>query len=364
MVKREQNLLSLCIKYLTASKNRSLPALSIPDWDCLLETANNHGISPLLYHNLTRIEEHVQPEVMELLKELYYLNTIRNDFFYSELGRILKSLKEANIETIVMKGAVLAELIYLERGLRPFSDMDILIKKDSLDSAGDELTRLGYILDAYTTPRGFSERFDYHHRYTKGESVVELHWDLSLRTGVYKYTKIKVEDIWRRARVSRIAGIDVLIPSPEDLIIHSCIHSAKHKYSRLIWSYDIQQIVKCYQIDWEYLIMSTKSDNTEKHVFYGLFFAEKLLGQILPRHVLDELRPPAYEVNLFRFFIYHESPGIVGIARDMVLRLLLINRQIDRLRLLVTYPAESLVYLLLGNKKRTLRRLREGTVGL
>jgi len=91
---------------------------------------------------------------------------------------------------------------------------------------------------------------------------------------------------------------------------------------------------------------------------------EELFGPIIPGHVPDELKPPAFEISLFKFLIFKESSSKLNIGIDMFLRLLLIDRKIDRMRLLATFPAESLSYLLFRSKKRTLRRLKEGNAGL
>ncbi|MCX9010267.1 MAG: nucleotidyltransferase family protein [Candidatus Methanoperedens sp.] len=364
MVRWKDRFLRLCAECLVDSESLACHALSSPEWDYLLDVASRHSIAPLLYHNLANSDQRVPPEVMEHLKKQYYLNTIRNEVLYRELGRILEAQRDAEVEVVVLKGAALAETVYPDRGLRPFSDIDLLIRKENLNRTEDTLTKLGYTLDAYATPRGFSKKFDYHLRYINGMSIVELHWDLSLRASIYKYTNIRPDALWRNARKSKVAGIDVLIPSPEDLIIHSCIHSAKHRYSKLIWLYDIRQIAERHPIDWKHLIRSAKSDRTARSVFYGLLFTDELLGPILPKYELNELRPPIPEIRLFTFFIRCDSFSIFNMAKDMVLRFLLIDRQIDRLRFLVTYPVVSLVYILLGRKKRTLRRIREGTVGL
>ena len=364
MVGRKEMLHRLCAEYLADSGSSADHALSTLDWDYFLEVANYHGICPLLYYNLVKSNKHVPAKVLKHLREKYYLNTIRNELFYDELGQILEALRDANIEVIVLKGAVLAETIYQEKGLRPFSDIDLLIRKDSLNRAEKELIGLGYTLDICSTPRNFSERFDYHLRYIKGASIVELHWELGLRAGIYKYMKVKADTIWKDSRRSRIAGIDVLIPSPENLIIHSCIHSAKHKYSRLIWLYDIRQIAEYYRIDWGCLISIIKSDYIARPVFYGISFAEELFGPIMTKHMLDELRPPILEIRILKFFINRKSFSIFTMGKDTILCLLLIDRQIDRLRFLIMYPAEALTYLLFSSKKKTIRRLREGTVGL
>jgi len=84
-----------------------------------------------------------------------------------------------------------------------------------LTKAENTLKKLGFTLDTYATQRSFNERFDYHLRYVREASIVELHWDLGMSTGIYKYMNFGVDAVWSNARTSKIAGIDVLIPRPK-----------------------------------------------------------------------------------------------------------------------------------------------------
>ena len=100
------------------------------DWDYILDCSIKQGISPLFYWNLRKISngKDVPYEVMKSLEKIYYSNLARNMILYDELGKILKAFKKAGIDTIVLKGAFLAEEIYKNIGLRPMSDIDLLIK--------------------------------------------------------------------------------------------------------------------------------------------------------------------------------------------------------------------------------------------
>jgi len=363
MVKRKESSLRFCSQHIEGSGLQGTD-MDLDEWHSFLQIAGNHGIILLLHHNLTKTENPVPGWVRMYLKEQYYLNVIKNEFLYNELRIILGRLKEAGVEVIVMKGASLAETVYPARALRPFTDMDLLIRKERLGKAKDTLTGLGYALDAYSTPDISSEKSDYHLRYQKGASIIELHWDLGLDVGLYKYMRIDPGALWKNAQRSTIAGIEILILSPEDQIILSCIHLAKHKFSRFIWLYDIRLIAEKESIDWNLLIKSSKSQYAANPVFYCLFLSLELAGLNLPQYVLYELRPTLPETRLFKYLIFHGYFDRPNIIKDMALRILMIDRNIDRLRLLLTYPSDSLTYLLSGNKKKILRRLRDGTTGL
>ena len=101
-------------------------------WDSILETVILHGLSMSLYRNLRKInQDHLIPSgFMEKLRQTYYANTMRNMLFYSELERVLKSFQNERIKTIVLKGAMLAEIVYPSIALRSMGDIDLLIHLD------------------------------------------------------------------------------------------------------------------------------------------------------------------------------------------------------------------------------------------
>jgi hypothetical protein len=117
------------------------------DWDDIVEGSMRHGILPLLYWNLKRIDDgkDVPAEVMTNLRIVYYKNAVLNTLRYDELSKILIAFNDAGIDVIVLKGAFLAETVYKNIGLRPMSDLDLLIKKGDLQKAEKELVQLRYV---------------------------------------------------------------------------------------------------------------------------------------------------------------------------------------------------------------------------
>ena len=115
------------------------------NWKHIVESSRRHGISPLLYWNLHRIDQKEVPEtVMTQLRRIYHQTAVRNAVLYHELATVLKAFKDAEIEIICLKGAFLAEVIYKNIGLRPFVDIDLLVRDEDLQKVKKELSRLMY----------------------------------------------------------------------------------------------------------------------------------------------------------------------------------------------------------------------------
>ena len=116
------------------------------DWDTLVQRATRHGIAPLLYRTLSRIDDAsaVPRAVREKLRTAYYNNIARNMLLYQELQTVLMAFNASGIDVIVLKGAILAEVVYENIGLRAIGDIDLLVKKEDLGKVKQELIQLEY----------------------------------------------------------------------------------------------------------------------------------------------------------------------------------------------------------------------------
>ncbi|HDN64899.1 MAG TPA: hypothetical protein ENF23_01160, partial [Methanosarcinales archaeon] len=155
---------------------------SEPDWEYLTRNALYHGVAPLLYRNLEGIDDvSLVPErVTAVLRERYYITLARNMIHYDELGTALRVFADAGIDVIVLKGGALAETVYRDIGLRPFSDVDILVREEDLQRAKEVMTKIGYVLEERITPKTQNEEVGCDlHDIVSGVRVVEIHWHIA-----------------------------------------------------------------------------------------------------------------------------------------------------------------------------------------
>lgn len=269
-------------------------------WDYIVRCSTRHGISPLLYRNLRKINagNDVPAEVMTELMERYYNNIDRNLRIYNELSKVLKAFTDAGIDVIVLKGAVLAETVYKNVGLRVIGDVDLLVKKGDLPIAKKELARLGYnpLQCDFTQWHADQGRLLTHMHltpYCKKEGLwIEVHWDLQTLTSPYR---IDINTFWSNAQPVTIANVDVLMLVPEDLLLHLCLHLDQHLRSGAIplrWYCDIAEVIRHYEaeIDWNYLIQSSKNQGIEDPIYQNLYIVSNYLGSFVPAHVLHDLK--------------------------------------------------------------------------
>ena len=271
------------------------------DWDYIIEYSVRQGISSLLYWNLSRISNGkvVPYEITKHLEKIYYSNLARNILLYDELSKILKAFKKAGVDTIVLKGAFIAEEIYQNIGLRPMSDLDLLIKERDLIRVKNELTELMYFSAFHTKhyeqlQTVLSNEHLFVHK--DKEVYIDLHWNILPPESPYK---IDVNKLWENAKLVNITGVETLILAPEDLLQHLCLHLDNHiNYStpeaQHFKNYcDIAEVTMHYReiINWSYFLQSSKGYGIENPIFQVLFTANKYFGAFIPGDVLNALEP-------------------------------------------------------------------------
>src|SRR4051812_23591803 len=114
------------------------------DWHKLAAAAEFHGLTPLLCRNLKAAAIAIPHEIASEIDSWNSATVRQNLFLSAELLRAHSALREHGIEAIPLKGPVLASELYGDLALRPFSDIDLLIRREQVDAAESVVRDLGY----------------------------------------------------------------------------------------------------------------------------------------------------------------------------------------------------------------------------
>lgn len=220
------------------------------DWSEVLRLAEHHGVLPLAARNLIEHARGLPAEVERTLRSAYEANLRSSLWFTVELARIMQHFGRRQLRVAPYKGAVLAQSLYRNLGLRSFSDLDFLISSADFERAKQALAEIGYRPAADLTPaverlwlrNGYERAFDS----AAGKNLVELQWALlphfygvDLHSG-----DLGVEDLMARAGRTVVGGCEVPCLAPEDSLLVLCLHAAKHLWTRLIWLSDIAETLR------------------------------------------------------------------------------------------------------------------------
>ena len=286
-----------------------------PDWDYIVETAINEGVAGVLFYNVKKsdLKEMMPAETYKYLQDRYNSNLMKNMSLLGELKQILGGFKDLGIPFIMLKGIALAEHLYQGIAMRGMSDIDILVRKDSLRkvdeylSSHDYFSRDSSVSRAVNNPVGYLSSLDYR----KGEPSslsLHVHWHL-VNTSAPAYmfaSQIDMERIWKMSVPAMIADVESRILSPDHLIIYLCEHALRigHSFDRLILIYDIFQSIKTCEksVDWDFIIKESRDFNLSRLLYFSLTIVRDYSSLRIPDKVINSLRPSYITIGE-RFFL-------------------------------------------------------------
>jgi hypothetical protein len=276
------------------------------DWDYVAKTSCSHGIAPLVYHGLqqSRVISLLPFAPAERLRSTYYGNAARNALLYDELHAVLTMLKEQGSDVIVLKGAALAETVYPHRALRAMSDIDLLVRRERLAELETRLREMGYVPDERRKPREWFQAHHYHLVFANSSRIpIEIHWHVKRPEDPFG---IDIDGFWKRARSIPIAGVQALVLSPADLLIHLCQHLWQHSLRGGIRPLcDIAEVIKYFaaDIDWTQVAQLSSQWQTNSCLYVGFGCAAELLDAPVPKSFLDDLKPADFNPEVLHWVL-------------------------------------------------------------
>lgn len=257
---------------------------------------------PLVHHTLKQSGfESLFPE--ERVRELRRSLVARNARLFKEHRLILNECQRAGIETIVLKGTAM-DALYYPPGVRAFTDMDVLIHKGDLQRVKNILSGLGYCSKSATFQEDVQD-FQNEVNYMKeGRTtvIIEPHWMLA--PPFTFYGTIDMDGIWKRSQRVQSADGEMRILSPEDFLLHLCVHLFLHHEKWWLASCcDIVELSRHHKdnLQWETFIERAMEWKISLPVRYSLRKVMELFSPPIPSFVMESLEryEPARQERFF-----------------------------------------------------------------
>ncbi len=319
------------------------------DWDYLLQMGGYHGLAPLLFYHLHRIDhDHQIPQsVMGQLHDIYYSNLARNILLYDELNQISECFEGREIPLVVVKGLTLAETVYRNVALRPMADVDLLVEKRNLPEVMKAFSKLGFEIlpqEKEITLKYMNElHFVKHQENIKHlpSLIVNIHWDLTAPIRFRGATKTNTRQMIERAQPTKIANSNVLVMTPEDQILHVIYHATfQHPFIGLLELCDVAELVKLEEneLDWQSLMKRARNGRIATATYCLLTSAETLLGAPIPDWALRSLAPNLLKRGLLNT-VFGKTNFLAEcptrpVAPRYLLQTLMLDKTVDTLSLL------------------------------
>ena len=313
----DQLIFRLCSKPVDPETIAGIVGQDRIDWDAFLGTIRRHKVAapvlasllgiPRLQSRLQFLQERARLEVRAVLHD--------NRVFRAELSRMVRRLKENNLDCVLLKGLSLDF-----SGLRYMGDIDLMVRQEDLIQAVDTILRIdGYAyrpadrdgassksILGHPLPRcekrrilrqiPWNNEFQLIHG-SRGVMVELHHRPFQPRNPQGHFSEIPMPVLeaspmfWARRRYSE--ELECAIPAPEHSLILMCLknavkHSPANGTFRLSVLTDIDHLVRG-GVSWDRLQTDSEQLEAAPFVVFSLRQAKTLLGTPVPASVLHNL---------------------------------------------------------------------------
>jgi len=250
------------------------------DWNALIEMAVWHQVSPLLRRTLLSFaDENVPPVISIALRVNYEGWQEHTDNLWAEQMKILTLFSDNAVSCLPIKGPIIGKKIYGDMALRPFGDLDFLIKPSDVDVVLEVLATLDYKLDdglSQAQAVAFRKCANQYRIPRKDARVwIEPHWQLPQQVFAVDFD---IERMWQRSRMQEVDGIGVRRADPIDELLILCIHGFTERWRNLKWVCDVAEFIRAHpDLDWEQLYSEARAAGCLRILRLGLCLSRDLL---------------------------------------------------------------------------------------
>lgn len=255
------------------------------DWHLFLKKVFAEGVDGLLFDNLSKwgFVKKIPDWAWLEIKQNYMRNLGRNLLITTHLDNLVQALEADQIAGLLLRGGDFLNRRTYPLASRSMSDIDLVIHQEDIGKVENLLENLGY-----QHPKGYRYLFD------NKALFIDLHIDY---IGSYKFARnpysqsLKNKEIWLEAIALKSNSVYVKSLSIYDAVICCCAHLQEHSFSRLIWFYDIRNLINNAGNDfnWAKLVLKSRQYGLAKTVFYVLKYLDTNRILAVPQNVIKEL---------------------------------------------------------------------------
>ena len=216
-----------------------------------------------------------------------------------ELRAWLAAFEGVAIPVIPLKGPLLAEALYDDPGLRPFTDLDLLVRTRDVPRAVGLLATRGYRALEHERPIAYELAHATAACFVPAGSAttslpVDLHWGLVGFPAGATPRALDTEEVWTRAVTEERWGRPVLQLCREDLLLYLALHLAvHHPLDGLPWQRDVALLIRRDGRDlaWERVTERARRWGVAGAAYFALRLVEDRFAPGVPASVFARLRP-------------------------------------------------------------------------
>ena len=313
------------------------------DLERLLALLRFHRLLPVADSVLSRgsVRDALPPSCLGEMRWETRESSARALFLEAHLRSLSEAFRHRGIPFVVLKGAALAAEYYDPPHLRPYGDLDILIRYGDFSRARDLLAGEGFLPEIAGRDRFTRESVKavpWKHPLHPGLSV-DLQWEtVTLYWG--KTPFLSSDGSWERIHEIRHQGLSFHGLDPTLLVPYLCVHlMSHHHFSPLVSVADIGLVLRNrrFPVDWEGVMQIAAELGIRRALYHPLRFLRDPLGVLVPETVLGELKPGFAARGLFPSRKLAFRSGPLPLWAERTVKFFLIDGWRERAKALETF---------------------------
>ncbi len=271
-----------------------------------------------IYLEAKRLHEDlgIPPETERIIETAYLVTTQSSEAIKRAAVELADRFSQAGIEILFFKGAALLATVYKDNiGIRPMSDIDVLIREKDCPQAEGILQQMSYREDyarlskywRLPVSRDYLVERNTHYVYYRGPIMVELHYNIHTHPKHW----LRLNDLTGAVEKPPLGDIQIAVPNAEAALLIACTDFIKDfsyhwslytraprdmrekiLYTSLFFLWEIKRILQHGNqgIDWERFSAWTRKTQNEYEVHTLLLLAQKIVRADIPKHVIRKMR--------------------------------------------------------------------------
>jgi hypothetical protein len=250
------------------------------DWKIVFQLAKVNQTIPLVWHNLkvSQLDYLVPPDLAEKFliesEKIKAINALR-----IKTGLLLlKELSNHGVKVAILKGIYFAESLYHNPYYKKMNDIDVLIEKNDVHLVLETLKKLKYFSAGELLGKSAENQVDISHHlppfFSRDLNVmIGFRWEF---VSPSNNIKLNYQDIWSRAKNFNFYGANCYHLTPEDNLLHLCIHLSLYK-SGVKEVADIYNLILNNNINWTHFESQLKDKECFQRVLSALTISQKMM---------------------------------------------------------------------------------------
>jgi hypothetical protein len=211
--------------------SKEIDASRVTSWAHVLDLAIHHRVYPRVAQHA--LDSFPRPEAATLRSRAQKnaQTALRN---VARTCEVSSHLAAESVESIVLKGPILARDLYGDFAMRVSGDIDLLVRESDFVKAALALQAAGYRHErplartALTRLRRWSHDVAFVH--PEDGSLLELHADIAQPHYGYRFN---LSEWWTKKRQVQVGSTSLWVLSGEHGYLLAAAHAAKHRWERL-----------------------------------------------------------------------------------------------------------------------------------